>query len=129
MSTEGAFLSHWGRGQQYDTIQRVPATLVDQEECRFKMNGLGPNVTDSMLCARVDSSYCTLGGDPLVCDRASSAERYLCGITSWGVHCSHNSSLPDVFTDVSKYHNWIADHMKQVQSTECETQDDYDYHY
>ena len=103
-----------------DTIQQVSANLIDQEDCRFKMSGQGPNVTDNMLCARVASSYCSLSGDPLVCERASRAERYLWGgITSWGVDCSQSSGLPDVFTHVSNYyHGWIMDHIRQYSGND-----------
>jgi len=44
-------------------------------------------------------------GGPLQC-KANDGKWYQVGITSWGIPCALRS-LPDVFTSVSAYYDWI----------------------
>ena len=70
-------------------------------------------ITSSMICARGSGDTCEGNpGGSLTCskDLANGQElRYLCGILSWGADCNSTASsdYPDVYTDVSKYEEWM----------------------
>ena len=124
-------MSGWGlmsgrRWHKYRKLQGVPATLESQQECNSKWAQLRRNVTNNMLCARVrkpplgsrrKGGYCPGSGDPLVCKSSSNGDQYLCGISSWGLPCTafrRRNNLPEVYTDLSKYHQWITGHMQAL---------------
>lgn len=47
------------------------------------------------------------GGGPLICPSSVNPSRYIqVGIVSWGIGCG-TDGVPGVYTDVSKYRNWI----------------------
>lgn len=55
------------------------------------------------------------GGGPLTCPFSTSdgLERYIqTGIVAWGIACG-DKDVPGVYTDVTKYRNWIDRQMDQ----------------
>ena len=70
-----------------------------------------------MICAGTARTACQRDpGGPLTCLRNGTAghkERYLCGIVSRGKDCAKaNWKYPGVYTDVSKYTDWIEKFMR-----------------
>ena len=121
----GALLSTWDVGTQcliwrYDVHQRVPANLVDPEECGFplwkKVFGIMPEV----LCAKTTAHFFPVEGASLVCESQRGTHRHLCGLYSTGarlaIYGSYNNLIFHVseYTDVSRYHQWIKKHMQII---------------
>lgn len=99
----------------YDTIQRIPANLVDRQNCNLVWMNFR-NITDNMLCGKVKEEYCLISGNGLVCENPIGIGRFLCGIASHGRNCAPQPprGLPGVYTDVSKYHQWITNHTQAI---------------
>ncbi|XP_066064070.1 tissue-type plasminogen activator-like [Chamaea fasciata] len=70
-------------------------------------------VTDSMLCAgdtrNLDDACKGDSGGPLVCVKDDRMD--VIGIISWGIGCGRKD-IPGVYTNVSRYLDWIQDTMK-----------------
>ncbi|KAJ7423359.1 Salivary plasminogen activator beta [Willisornis vidua] len=70
-------------------------------------------ITANMLCAgdtrNLDDACKGDSGGPLVC--LKDDRMYLVGIISWGIGCGRKG-IPGVYTNVSRYLDWIQDTMK-----------------
>ncbi|NWY07772.1 TPA protein, partial [Nothoprocta ornata] len=70
-------------------------------------------VTDNMLCAgdtrNLDDACKGDSGGPLVCMK--DERMFAIGIISWGIGCGRKD-VPGVYTNVSRYLDWIQDNMK-----------------
>nr|XP_039273620.1 chymotrypsinogen 2-like [Styela clava] len=89
--------------------------LRDYTECSL-LHGNVPDtdekyISDGMLCAGnkgVDTCQGDSGG-PLVCQKKSNKQPFvLTGVTSWGLGCG-DLVKPGVYTNISKYIDWIID--------------------
>ena len=104
------YVTGWGNtNKKYDTsaLREANVPIVSWPYCNNRYLG---KVTQQMLCAGyahggVDACKGDSEG-PLVCER--NGQFFLHGITSWGLECGKSYS-PGVYTDVSKYLNWIKE--------------------
>lgn len=105
-----ASLTGWGQtsypGDLSDDLQGISMTTVSNEKC-IAAHGSAegtPDILETNICAVAanDTGAC-MGdsGSPLV------AGRQIIGLVSWGVPCAKN--LPDVFTRVSMYRDWVVE--------------------
>ncbi|XP_055383280.1 trypsin-1-like [Condylostylus longicornis] len=104
-------VSGWGTTNQYfnmlsNVLKSVEIVIIDLETCnKLNYNEVNEN---NMLCAGdlnggKDSCSGDSGG-PLVTKRDNKT--IIVGIVSWGYGCGY-SSHPGVYTNVSKFLNWI----------------------
>ena len=116
-------MSGWGYTKNNDTVatavlQWVMIAFRNRTDCRLKYANRPSkpvNITENMICAGgigADSCKGDSGG-PLTCltwnPKKNPNERFLCGIVSFGVGCM--TRLPGIYTDVSKYYDWIMKHI------------------
>ncbi|KAL9896010.1 chymotrypsin-1-like isoform 1-T2 [Glossina fuscipes fuscipes] len=87
-------------------LQKLPYTTITNDECKQRMRG----VSDTEVCAleRFGKGACNGdSGGPLVMQDGGKIKQV--GIVSYGTAlCA--SSNPDVYTRVSMFHDWIAQH-------------------
>ena len=96
----------------------VQIRFVKWDDCRRFYAVLGRNVTESMLCAggkKRDGCEGDSGG-PLTCWDVLKNQPYLCGIVSWGDENCGMRGRPVVYTDVSKYFQWIRKYVRRLDS-------------
>ena len=102
-------ITGWGRQGAYNfassTLKEAIVPLVNRYICNLRYRG---RITERMLCAGyphggVDACKGDSGGS-LVCQR--DGKFFVYGVTSWGYGCG-KSWTPGVYTDVSKYLEWI----------------------
>lgn len=82
--------------------------IRDNGFCREKFARSGSIITGNMICAGGYQDACRGdSGGSLTCSRC--ATQYLLGIVSFGFRCKKraNKDLPGVYTDVTKYKDWI----------------------
>lgn len=106
-----ATLSGWGQtsypGSLSDDLQGIDMSTITNEECtsaHADSDG-APVIKDSNICAVSENDTGACMGDsgsPLV-----GENRQIIGLVSWGVPCAKN--LPDVFTRVSEYRDWVIE--------------------
>jgi len=95
------------KGPNSQILLKVYEPLYDVTTCKAKLKYVDYKTN---ICGggrtSVGSGTC-MGdsGGPLQC-KASDGKWYQVGITSWGIPCG-NRGLPDVFTRVSAYYDWI----------------------
>lgn len=99
---------------------RVPQSVLEQAFVILADN-LGDSLSQNMICAGIPSGERTScngdSGGPLMVRQADGAWVQV-GIVSWGkepVDATHRCAHPDlysVYTDVSKYFDWIAAHLR-----------------
>ena len=95
--------------------------IRNRTRCAVQYAGLSNriNITDKMICAGgINAGSCKGdGGGPLTCFKWHPTKRpdevYLCGIVSFGVGCK--SGVPGIYTDVSKYYEWIQEHISAAE--------------
>ena len=95
-----------------DELTAAAVAFRDREACRPDFRKFGP-VTDNMIFAGGYEDSCSGdSGGPLTC--VYERVRYLCGVISWGMDCTHpeNKKYPGVYTDVRKYGTWIQDQLR-----------------
>lgn len=94
-------------GAVSNTLLYAFVPVKGRAECNASTvyNGL---VTGSMFCAGLGSADACQGdsGGPAIA--YINGEKYLVGITSWGVGCS-NQRYPGVYVNVAAYSRWIDD--------------------
>lgn len=117
---ELAFVSGWGDAPANPSHKLMSASVYirKHEECeaKWKKSGARAVVTNNMLCAGGAHDACHGdSGGPLTCTKSlpnSGKQRHLCGIVSKGANCSipltTKKAYPGVYTDVSKYGEWIS---------------------
>lgn len=85
-----------------DKLQFIELKTIDNDKCSEALNPL--KVEDTNICTftKIGEGACKGdSGGPLV------YEYQLAGIVSWGNPCA--TGVPDVFTRVSSYYDWIID--------------------
>ncbi|XP_063917903.1 chymotrypsin-1-like [Zophobas morio] len=99
----------WGRlsagGVIPNNLQYLESLTIPLSRCRSLWGSINP-VFDSQVCTLTRSGEGACNGDsggPLICNEDGSDK--LCGIVSWGSPCARG--MPDVFTRVSTYADWI----------------------
>ena len=103
----------WGKtnfaGPISTNLQLLGTQLISEARCNGPV-GYGGRISDGMICAQsliVGHDACQgFGGSPLVLND-ESGNRYLAGLVSWGEGCPPRSKKPGVYTDVSRYMDWI----------------------
>ena len=111
-------MSGWG---YHGALRSSPLSLMAAQvrirghrNCTRKFSQIKSYVTDNMICAGGQKDACNGdSGGPLTCLVNSTngrGQRCLCGIVSWGIPCDNkdNKFYPGVYTDVTKYKEWIA---------------------
>ncbi|XP_075712595.1 coagulation factor XII isoform X2 [Rhinoderma darwinii] len=88
-------------------LQEAHVPIIPNSECQSR-SVLGNKILPGMMCAGfieggVDACQGDSGG-PLVCEVDDRVNVF--GIVSWGSGCAEENK-PGVYTDVSKYINWI----------------------
>ncbi|XP_072268563.1 coagulation factor VII [Pyxicephalus adspersus] len=109
-------VSGWGRllegGATPDILRRVTLPRIASQQCKTQT---GINITDNMFCAGyIDGSKDACKGDsggPYI--TMYKKTYYLTGIVSWGLGCAKEDKY-GVYTRVSRYTNWILNHMNQT---------------
>ncbi|KAF2886513.1 hypothetical protein ILUMI_19660, partial [Ignelater luminosus] len=116
------WLTGWGMSRRpwfYPvTLQRLEMKIVTNEECkealkRFKYFHQYP-LLDTMVCSMPLSKGLEVGcngdsGSPI------AHEGVIIGVQSWSVACAiPKFNAPTVFTEVSKYIDFIKDHVKNL---------------
>lgn len=106
-----ATLSGWGQtsypGSLSDELQGIDMNTISNEECasaHAESDG-APTINQYNICAVSENDTGACMGDsgsPLV-----AGNRQIIGLVSWGVPCAKN--LPDVFTRVSEYREWVIE--------------------
>ncbi|XP_054166964.1 enteropeptidase-like [Oppia nitens] len=108
----------WGRvkfdGQTSKILQEVVLPIFDGNKCEQIWKDLSLN-KNYQICGgyELDETYHTCEGDsggPLNCQLDTGAW-VIAGINSYGYDCGKDG-VPDVFTRVSGYRQWIDDNMK-----------------
>lgn len=106
-----ASLTGWGQtsypGSLSDALQGISMTTISNEKCSaaHESSEGSPDILETNICAVSENDTGACMGDsgsPLV-----SANRQIIGLVSWGVPCAKN--LPDVFTRVSSYRDWVIE--------------------
>ncbi|KAI4459638.1 polyserase-related [Holotrichia oblita] len=99
----------WGYITEYGPLstklRKITVPIIDRQQCRRLYSS--DDITNTMICAGVlKGGKDSCGGDsggPLV------ANGKLTGIVSWGRGCGRKG-YPGVYTQVSKFRNWIKIH-------------------
>merc|ERR1712013_246072 len=120
--SEGSILTGWGRtgwqGESSDILRQGILSVTSNDECQERYSGFDDvNILPSKLCAldRNGLVGACLGdsGGPLVALKKGSDNKfryYLLGVVSAGYSkCHEVPGLPDVFTRVTYYDQWIRD--------------------
>uniref|UniRef100_A0A8C8DJ47 Peptidase S1 domain-containing protein n=1 Tax=Oryzias sinensis TaxID=183150 RepID=A0A8C8DJ47_9TELE len=108
----------WGKtksdGEQVKELQMVEVSVINLNQCRMVWKKYKGNIPNNVVCAGGYSvkkaSFCLQGdsGGPLVCGGMAV------GIVSFNYKYNCNyPNLPNVYTDVSKYIDWINKTVKQ----------------
>lgn len=109
----------WGKtnfeGPISTNLQLLGTQLISKARCNGPV-GYGGRIGDGMMCAQslvAGHDACQgFGGSPLVLND-DSGNRYLAGLTSWGEGCPPRSNKPTVYTDVSRYMDWIKNTIRE----------------
>ncbi|XP_052469014.1 urokinase-type plasminogen activator [Carassius gibelio] len=102
---------HQKGGFEYSRyLKQAQVRLISQDDCQNKYYSKD-EVNKNMLCAigrdwEEDACQGDSGG-PLLCELNQTM--FLYGIISWGKGCSEKFN-PGVYTKVTNYNNWIAQH-------------------
>lgn len=85
-------------------LQFIFLRTIDNDLCGYIFNNFNPTtITNEMICTLRGPNFATCNGDsggPLVGDGQ------LIGAVSFGIPCGN--SIPDVFTRISFFHDWIT---------------------
>jgi len=120
--SEGAYLAGWGRtsyhGQASSKLLQGILSVTSNQECREKYAGFANvDIISTKLCAvdRNDVYGACMGdsGGPLVVLEKADDHKYryhLVGVVSAGYSkCHAVRGLPDVFTRLTEYDQWVRD--------------------
>jgi len=108
-------VSGWGHLQSKGSsvpskLRSVDVPVLSRAVCQDMLSGYPwDNRYSTMLCAGGQDKDACQGdsGGPLVCQAEVPC---IAGVVSWGVGCA-TEGVPGVYTNVSKYNNWILNHM------------------
>ena len=109
-------ITGWGRltadGLKPSALQEAVVPIVNSTEC-FQKFGFHIDVNTNLCAAGLRSGGLgTCSGDsggPLQC-QLTDKRWHQFGVISWGISCA-KPGIPDVFTKVSAYINWIEETM------------------
>ncbi|RLV88238.1 hypothetical protein DV515_00015523 [Chloebia gouldiae] len=110
-------ISGYGRNEEFspfysENLKEGHVRLFPASRCTAQYLD-NRTVTDNMLCAgdtrNLDDACKGDSGGPLVCMKDD--RMYLIGIISWGIGCGRKD-IPGVYTNVTRYLDWIQDTMK-----------------
>ncbi|KAA0185673.1 hypothetical protein HAZT_HAZT002186 [Hyalella azteca] len=115
-----ATITGWGRDEskQLKTIlQELTSTITTNKLCgeRWNKNGAPSSfIVDTMMCMDASDGDSCNGdsGGPAVMQYPEGSQNYVqVGIVSFGSGSCTDKDLPGVYTRVSKYRDWIRQHM------------------
>lgn len=104
-----ALLTGWGQtsypGNLSEMLQGINMVTISNEKCMEAHNSSegAPEIQETNICAVSAKQTGACMGDS---GSALVSNRQVVGLVSWGVPCAQN--LPDVFTRVSMYRDWIV---------------------
>lgn len=98
----------WGQGLDGQFLYKIDAKLESDDKCLRAYQG---SYTDNQICVSGVNGACL----------EDSASALMCndeivGVLTFGYGCT-DTSRPNVFTDVSKYNEWIDDNFRTVPTT------------
>uniref|UniRef100_H3AJ32 Peptidase S1 domain-containing protein n=2 Tax=Latimeria chalumnae TaxID=7897 RepID=H3AJ32_LATCH len=97
----------WGAINNYgifpEKLQEVNTIIIDRDSCNSSWSG---KIASTNICANAgngsEKGFCNGdSGGPLVCDNTAV------GIVSFSGHYCGNPKYPDVYTQISKYSDWV----------------------
>lgn len=103
----------WGQGAEGQFLYKITAEIQDFTECG--VNYLQFTGGDTAICVQgVNNSCIEDSASALMCSDE------IVGVLSFGYGCS-DASKPNVFTDVSKFNEWIDDNFRASPDNELST--------
>ncbi|XP_072797243.1 transmembrane protease serine 9-like isoform X2 [Vicugna pacos] len=119
------WVTGWGRTTENasvlpDVLQETEQILLHRKECnqriQAKLRVRRTLVRKGMICGYHEKRKSPCKGDsggPLVCEFNDLWVQV--GIVSWGIACGA-TGLPEVYTDVTSYKDWVIDQVIKVSS-------------
>ena len=94
-------------------MRKVSVPLFDANNCTQVFGRLRAKIGPSQLCAGGTTNTClgVLGG-PLMAATCTGPLYHVVGVLSFGATVCGRVNVPDVYTRVSEYLNWIMDNMR-----------------
>ncbi|XP_060560620.1 chymotrypsin B-like [Ruditapes philippinarum] len=114
--TDDCWITGWGDTKDTgdeSKLNELQISIVDNESCASKW---GENyILKTNICVGDGLSGACNGdsGGPLSCRRQGEQAWELAGVTSWGASGCQSEGLPNVYTRVSQYRQWILATMRK----------------
>jgi secreted trypsin-like serine protease len=94
-------------------LLKVSIPIISNADANAAYNPMGSTVTENMIAAGLpeggrDACQGDSGGPFVV--RDGGGRWLLAGVTSWGIGCAR-PGLPGLYTRLSRYWNWIDQHI------------------
>ncbi|XP_044741466.1 venom serine protease Bi-VSP-like [Chrysoperla carnea] len=91
-------------------------TIIPTKQCaQFYEVIKAAKINDNTLCSNIESSCQSITGSPLMLTQSQpndqSDKYYAIGISSYSFNCNSSNQLPNVFTRVYKYVDWIESNL------------------
>ncbi|XP_065073047.1 CLIP domain-containing serine protease B4-like [Ochlerotatus camptorhynchus] len=112
------YAAGWGKtenGTPSNVKLKVRLEVTDSESCANIYGRLGVTINDTQMCAKgLDSrdscSSSSPGGSPFT--KQEHVNNYLYGISSMGPRSCGSKDMPEVYTNVAKYIDWIESQLE-----------------
>lgn len=103
------------RGQKNDAVRELVVPVVGNVQCTKVFRKYRAEIGDKQLCAGGERGRGACAGDaggPLMNVATEAGEpTFLVGVVSFGPARCGTAKVPDVYTRVDKYGDWIMDNM------------------
>lgn len=97
----------WGQNNNGEFLFKTNAQVRSKEEC----NEVYDSLSDGMMCVKTLNSCLEDSGSTLLCNGE------VAGLLSAGFGCK-NDAKPNIFTDITKYNDWIDEVFRTVIENE-----------
>lgn len=110
------YAAGWGKmenGTPSNVKLKVPLKITDSESCANTYGRLGVTLKDTQMCAKGFEDSCgsaSTGGSPFTMQE--HLNNYLYGISSLGPRSCGSKLMPEVYTNVARYIDWIESNME-----------------